>query len=902
MSGTEDQRDSSHPGEDSASDTAASPSGPGRLPIEFSEDAATVISSPKKPLPNRHYRNTRELGAILAGQTLGQFRLDEFVGGGGMGAVFRGHDTRLGRTVAIKVVSGDRTDEETLRRFHNEAQSAARLDHRNIARVYHVGEDSGWHYIVFEYIEGVNIRDLVEFKGPLPIDEALSYTLQVAAALDHAYRRDVVHRDIKPSNVLVMPNGVVKLVDMGLARLHDVESPKDDITASGVTLGTFDYVSPEQARDPRSADVRSDLYSLGCTLYFMLTGQPPFPQGTVLQKLLSHSSEEPPDIRLFRPELEDEVVVLVLGLMEKQPSARPQQPQDLIDDVHRVAKRLNLPLSPLTAPARPDSGRTSSLTQLAPWAIALLLMAATAWGVEWVDPGGEIVGPVRPELESAPKPSPKIEPVSNAKTEAVIIGPAPADTEPRVDPLADMKPLYPWDLTGQTTPDYLPPQALPRAILDAVSDVDSSTSGSGSLSPDPMPATEVTKVVVSPNPLGEDEDGGVVVADLASAMEAIDLHSSVTHIELRFNGPMAHPPLRMLLPRPLVIEAADGYEPVLYFEPKLDGLGEAKNSIEVAGEPLVLNGIHIHLRLPQEPADGWNMFFLEEIQSIDLNDCTLTIQNADESGLPRQPNVAFFGFKGEPVRNEMRMPNDPRPTEPPPRPPIRMLQAVRTAVRGEADLLRSESTESIALNWTEGLMALSGRVAEILGAPAFPDATVHIQLDHVTLFADGGLARVDMLESTATPPELHLAMSSSVIDVPTDSPLVEHVGIEKEMQAERRFSFSGSENYYTESVSLRWLLRLRDGVDIDFPFDDKDAAWYQEIQGVKAVMWKQRPDPNSPLHAHLKSSYLQDERPANPSAKAGFDSSSLPSFPAAAETDSSSSGTAEPDGSSDEES
>ncbi len=895
MSEPEDLSGSPLPGGSSASsdslgDTAASPSRP---PREYSEDAATVISAPKKPLPTRHFRNTRELGAILVGQILGQFRLDEFVGGGGMGAVFRGEDTRLGRTVAVKVVSGDRTDEDTLRRFHNEAQSAARLDHRNIARVYHVGEDSGWHYIVFEYIEGVNIRDLVEFKGPLPIDEALSYALQVAAALDHAFRRDVVHRDIKPSNVLVMPNGVVKLVDMGLARLDDVESPKDDITASGVTLGTFDYISPEQARDPRSADVRSDLYSLGCTLYFMLTGQPPFPQGTVLQKLLSHSSEEPPDIRLFRPELEDEVVALLGGLMEKQPSDRPQQPQDLIDEVHRVANRLNLPLSPLTAPARPDAGRPSLLLRFTPWGIALLLMAATALGVEWVDQGRELVGPSRPSLEAAPIAAPREEPVIGDSVDEIRQGPQPAAPELDVEaPAAILQPPFGWNLT--TLPVDLPDlQGDWTALLASESASELAAPEGTETGAIPSAPADITKVIVSANAQAETESGAVLVADLASAMEAVDLHNHVELIELRFNGPMVQSPLRLLLPRPLTIRAATGFQPVLYFEPKLSGLGAAVNSIEVAGEPLMLSGLHIHLRLPQEPADGWNMFFLEDIQSIDLSDCTLTIQNADESGLSRQPNVAFFGFEGEPVQDDMRMPSDSLSNDM--IPPIRMIQAVRTSVRGEAALLRSETTESIALNWNQGLIALSGRIAEIIGSPAFPDATVHIELDQVTLFAASGLARVDMLESTATPPEMHLSMTSSVIDVSTDSPLVEHVGIEKQMQAERRFSFSGSENYYTDSVSLRWLLRLRDGTDLEYPFDDKDAVWYQEMQGVKAVMWKQRPDSDSPLHTHLKASYLQDERPANPSAKAGFDPALLPSFPSLLSEDSPSSSADEVD-------
>ncbi len=299
-----------------------------------------------------------------------------------MGAVFRGRDTRLDRTVAIKVVPSQRRDADALRRFRIEAQAAARLDHPNIARVYYVGEAEAWNYIVFEYIDGINIRDLVARDGPLSIDDAVYYTRQVAEALQHALERDVVHRDIKPSNLLVTSNGHVKLVDMGLARSTSQDRSSADMTASGVTLGTFDYISPEQARDPRDADVRSDLYSLGCTLYFMLTGEPPFPEGTALQKLLSHGSQPPPDPRRFRPELGDELIAIILKLMAKRPAERYQKPVELVGDLMLLADLEQLPKSrlPGSMPVTPTIAQRSLIELHLPWILsAAILILSVFW-------------------------------------------------------------------------------------------------------------------------------------------------------------------------------------------------------------------------------------------------------------------------------------------------------------------------------------------------------------------------------------------------------------------------------------------------------------------------------------------------------------------------------------------
>ena len=314
--------------------------GNGLSPL-LGDDQPTVITQRGMlPADSRSDSVVRILhGRILPGERLGHFELLQYVGGGGMGKVFRALDTRLARSVALKILSPEHAaDRETVLRFQNEAQSAARLDHDNIARVYYVGEDRGLHYIVFEFIEGVNVRDLVESKGPLPLAEAVSYTLQVADALAHAAERNVVHRDIKPSNLLITPAGQAKLIDMGLARLREVDAAAADLTASGVTLGTFDYISPEQARDPRNTDVRSDIYSLGCTFFFMLTGRPPFLGGTMLQKLLQHQADQPPDLRQFRPELPEDVNRILRKMLAKDPRRRYSSPMELVNDLLWVAR------------------------------------------------------------------------------------------------------------------------------------------------------------------------------------------------------------------------------------------------------------------------------------------------------------------------------------------------------------------------------------------------------------------------------------------------------------------------------------------------------------------------------------------------------------------------------------
>jgi serine/threonine protein kinase len=317
----------------------------------------------------------------LRGRKLAHFELIEPIGVGGMAAVIRARDMQLDRLVALKILPPDMAaDPENVRRFHQEARSAARLDHENVARVFFCGEDQRLHFIAFEFVEGDNLRAIMERRGRLPVAEALHYVLQVAAGIAHAAERGVVHRDIKPSNIIITPTGLAKLVDMGLARSLERQDDKG-LTQSGVTLGTFDYISPEQALEPREADVRSDIYSLGCTLYHVLTGQPPVPEGTAAKKLHHHHHIKPRDPREVVPGLPDEVAVILDHMMAKKPQDRYQSPEQLVHHLLMAARKLGAPanvpegmLSVEAALPPPPGGRPLLLTGIAAVMVVALII------------------------------------------------------------------------------------------------------------------------------------------------------------------------------------------------------------------------------------------------------------------------------------------------------------------------------------------------------------------------------------------------------------------------------------------------------------------------------------------------------------------------------------------------
>ncbi len=270
---------------------------------------------------------------LSPGARLGKYKILAHIATGGMGTVYKASDEELGRVVALKVLDTDMAGKpSTLERFRREARHAARLSHKNIVTLYEYGHVNGVYFLALEFVDGIDLYDYIERKGRLAPEESRRILVQAVKALDHAYLQGITHRDIKPSNFLLTRDEDrmrVKLTDLGLARKADEEEFR--VTRAGSTVGTIDYLAPEQARDSASADIRSDIYSLGCTLYHMLAGTPPFSEGGLGERVLKHLQEEPPDIRQFNPQVSDEMWAVLLRMLAKKPEDRYQTPAELLD-------------------------------------------------------------------------------------------------------------------------------------------------------------------------------------------------------------------------------------------------------------------------------------------------------------------------------------------------------------------------------------------------------------------------------------------------------------------------------------------------------------------------------------------------------------------------------------------
>lgn len=897
------------------------------MPSSFAPNEQTVISK-RAPLPapagTLHGSRPAQIGKSLEGQQLGQFLLEEFVGGGGMGAVFRAIDKTLDRIVAVKVVSSEQTDEDTLRRFRNEAQSAARLDHPNIARVYSVGEEAGWNFIVFEFIEGVNVRDLVVHKGPLPLDEAISYVVQVSEALEHASQRDVVHRDIKPSNLLVMQDGRAKLVDMGLARLHQVESSAEDLTATGVTLGTFDYISPEQARDPRDTDVRSDLYSLGCTFYYMLTGMPPFPEGTVLQKLLSHSSESPPDPRDLRADLPEEISAITMKLMAKLPSQRYQRPNELTAELMKLCEEFGF-VPPTTRglllPGR-DSV-TSKFAQHLPWLLPICLLFAIVFGVDAMLPQATHVShselmpfasfepseaaersvPVNDRETPLQSPLPRSE-NGDGESTPTRASERPIDSAPPLSAVEDP----PVTDSGAGTNDITPPSNEPPssttrseeapfaeaaavmevASANAVLEVESEAGMPKAEIPIaiPLPSPEATqsaeavrpnaatshpdRLVVKPEGPPTPTPDPMVVQSLEAALRRIADHPEIRVIELHCDRYEASP-LTIDLRDDLTIEAGKGFSPLLVFDQRdASTLGEQR-MVHLLGGRLTLRGLHFRVDLPYTSESGWALFHLHQVQDLTLERCTLTVRN------DYRADAAFFHIQS-PRMPEMPIPGSNAPV--PPRPNLTLESCI---ARGEATFVRATDGLPFKLEFTQGLLAISERMIELgQRSEAVPQEVVKVFLQHVTAEMGLGLCRATLRDAGSRLPQLEVNAENCLLDHNASVPLIEHVGIRDVAATIRNaIDLTGKSNAYPRTNVL-WRIEPRDGDRVEVVWDarfDPENAWYKDTLPDRYAPWlDSRRKPDRVMHQVTPSDYLVvDEE------EMGFHRAELPELPPADE-------------------
>jgi eukaryotic-like serine/threonine-protein kinase len=357
--------------------------------------------------------------ADLTGQTLGDFQVLRLLGRGGMGQVYLAEQISLKRKVALKLLKPElASNPVSLKRFKAEAEAVARVTHANIVQVFAVGEVNGLHFMALEFVEGRNLREYLERRGPPELLVALSIMRQVAAALQRASELGVIHRDIKPENILLTRKGEAKVADFGLSRCFADDVQPLKLTESGVAMGTPLYMSPEQV-EGRPVDPRSDIYSFGVTCYHMLAGQPPFRGQSAVEVAIQHVQKEPVPLARIRPDLPAELCSLVHKMMVKDPDQRFQTGKEVIREVARLRDALvgvtgtrpalttqTLAVGP-TAPLATDVVPTRTIPAYSPrrrlWIPAVLsVLAALAVGFAF---GWQSLEPPGPPLKEPKNPA-----------------------------------------------------------------------------------------------------------------------------------------------------------------------------------------------------------------------------------------------------------------------------------------------------------------------------------------------------------------------------------------------------------------------------------------------------------------------------------------------------------------
>jgi serine/threonine protein kinase len=273
---------------------------------------------------------------------IGDYIVLDRLGKGGMGVVFKARHRDFIDLVALKILTPSSSkNADSVRRFQREAKLLARLEHPNLVTAHGIGEHGGVHFLVMDLVDGIDLDQLVKSGGPLRPARAVDLAIQAARGLGAAHHRRIVHRDLKPANIMVEGNGTVRVLDLGLARIIGASAEADGkdsileggLTGTGIIMGTVDYLSPEQSKDSKRVDHRADIYSLGCTFHYLLTGIPPYPRQTVMQRLLAHHQDEIPSLRTHRPEIPVSLDVAFQRMLAKDPDHRPQSMAKVIESL-----------------------------------------------------------------------------------------------------------------------------------------------------------------------------------------------------------------------------------------------------------------------------------------------------------------------------------------------------------------------------------------------------------------------------------------------------------------------------------------------------------------------------------------------------------------------------------------
>ena len=840
----------------------------GRDEEEGSDYAQTLITQPDSTIqqllfPDFSQWSSEKSLPSPAGIRLGHFEITDRIGAGGMGSVFLAKDLHLQRYVALKILSPTQAVGGTsIPRFINEARAAARLDYDGISRVFYYGEDKGFHFIAFEYVTGINIREMIHSRGPLPSMEVLNYVLQLAHALKQTSAAGVVHRDIKPSNIIVGPSGRVKLVDLGLARKESTET-MDELTVAGTTLGTFDYISPEQAKDPRNVDIRSDIYSLGCTLYHMLTGEPPYPDGTLAQKLLEHQHEYVPDPTRKNRKVSARLATITQKMMASDPAKRHQTPEAVIRDLLEVAEHEGL--QGVTTEGLVWTGNNRRfgkdwLIRNASWIAAGVVLLLIVFSLDFFATEPESLSVA--SSENVPKvgidrsqSDPDHDEISSSSDDQNLTGQEqliapppkqvsesvqgslPSSTDPSFsegvldpskpfeDPFDPLNLFPPLTSTEDDPGVFIPTDpntSLPKIPEPKIDDRSPPKGG------DPVIVGVKEFPVLMRSPSGQESNYQTLEAACAEARDGCV-------IELRYNGRREGPSEKpILINGDLTVRAGLGFHPLISFVSTENPDPNDARMITLQGGSLDLEGVEIELNIQHSlrdvAKDEWVIFSLPEAEKLRLTNVVLTIQNFER----HQPATFLLAGRGTDLErmNLKQMP------------PVGTTEGVipfeveisNSLFRGEADGILLEHIRPGQIQFVESMLLLENSLLVNRGSSDMPDefSDVQISLNHVTCVTGNSPYRMDSGRIPREILPIHVASENSLYYLQTIglAPFVSMSGETNSSDFSESFAWSGIQNYYRGFQTFRTIIDTRGFSSLeDLDFENWEEYWTTEERG-----------------------------------------------------------------------